>query len=692
MKKCIKFVALLALLLMVCLPDSFAKEKSEYYDAAAKISLDTVFGFNNKIKSYGYNPAVFFIKNDGGDFSGTIRIRVGIPFAREEVYTTFSKKVFLPELSKKRIFVYFYCDDLRENAPIYFELVSDDGRKIFSEELIISEKVSIINSYASRDSVSGFLTVIISDKNYGYNFLSGVNTFVQHKRSNIAKYIRLQDHNIEYPLYKTLPDDSIGYDRVNLVVLSNVSADRLTYEQKRALYRYLNDGGNILMTSGENNLWLGDELFGRLLPGSLTGEVIELDTIGGYSYNKGRTSALIQHFPVLQTDTYEVTGVDPAQSGYVFAKHDDTPTILRKAVGEGRVFFTAFDPTRKPFTGRTETLTIFGNIINMISLKRGVPTNVSFLTSVTGIFNKLINSVTTKDIIKKIALFFIISFVVYVILLGPVNYFVLSLKRKLEYAWLTIPAISILFSALFLSSGYIARGTENYLFSYNIVKAYDSNNFMVKSFLSVFASRADRYEVDIERQNISAKFHEINKRAKREYEIVTGDTINIKDIDIKKWPVKNFNIEGYILENSDYYVNLSKKLRVYILDYNLPCNIEQLYLLRYGQVSAVEIKESSKRGQLEINLRKLKYYKRFIEFSRTDMQNFKTIEDARMLAKAVKSSADVHMVNYLKQNSFINDYDDFLIIFSSDPVIEYRLKGVSFNNTDKSIIIVPVKL
>ncbi len=60
------------------------------------------------------------------------------------------------------------------------------------------------------------------------------------------------------------------------------------------------------------------------------------------------------------------------------------------------------------------------------------------------------------DLRRKIDFLYISAlFIIYIAIIGPVNYIILRRKKKLEYAWFTIPALAVAFSFLSYSIGYL---------------------------------------------------------------------------------------------------------------------------------------------------------------------------------------------------------------------------------------------
>ncbi|MFC1854933.1 hypothetical protein ACFL2A_00130 [Thermodesulfobacteriota bacterium] len=677
--------------------NAYSKTPYEYFNPQHNISLNTTFGFNNAIKSGTYNYAVFFIENAGKDFSGNISIKIGgRNFSRTKNFKTFSKKIYLPELSKKRFYVYFYCDQVYSDTPVQFELVSDKKEKVFAADLTKERKVSLIrtSNYNSKNGVEGFLTLVISDNNFGYNFLTGVNVDTTAKTKG-APNNRIISHHVKYPSYETLPDDAVGYDGANLILLSGLTASKLSYEQKTALLRYLYEGGNILITKSDKDLWMQDEFFNKLLPGELNG-ITTLSSIGGYTYN--RAQERVKQIPILETKSYELLDVKYDKNTRNYVRFEKAPIVLRKRVGAGAVFLVTFDPTKPPFVGAKENLDLFGMIFNSIVLKKGIVADYNFNDASVGLLNSMLDSLMAKDVIRQVTIFLLITFMTYLIIIGPLNYFFLKRKNKLEYAWVTIPIISLFYSIFFLTGGYAIRGTENYILTHNLVSVYDSNNFYVNTLMSVFASKEDHYEIGIERLNLHPKSFEANF-AEVASEIEFSEEIMIKDVEIKKWSVRNFKITGHIYEDSEYFI---KATRIgadqktggtkFTFDYNLPFEIERLFVLSKGYAYELDMEIVKRDKAISTRGVGSTTFKGLADFANENIvygyRNKDSKEDEYLKSPYTQT---LNMQAYMSKTTlFAGMNDDCFVILTDNPMYSRKLKGETFNTINRTAILVHV--
>ncbi|MBN1967677.1 MAG: hypothetical protein JW910_23675, partial [Anaerolineae bacterium] len=88
---------------------------------------------------------------------------------------------------------------------------------------------------------------------------------------------------------------------------------------------------------------------------------------------------------------------------------------------------------------------------------------------------------------------------VYIAVIGPINYVVLRALRRRELAWITIPGLVVLFSVLAYMTGSSLRGTLATLNSLNVVQVWpESDRAQVDTLLGVLSPRRTSYEMTMQ--------------------------------------------------------------------------------------------------------------------------------------------------------------------------------------------------
>jgi len=212
---------------------------------------------------------------------------------------------------------------------------------------------------------------------------------------------------LTYADAKRLPENPEAYGGVaTLVLLSDVTANSLSRAAQDAITLWVTSGGHLIVAGGGVPSRLNDPFFRRLLP------------------QAGSRHTII--------DTTEVgTATTVAQgSGWATALNfDPDSTTLRdwKAVSKFYGRLAAKEP-RTPITLPLQASNTLNTALSIRNLK---PPDLKLI---------------------------VIFLITYLIILVPVNYFILKRLDKRELAWLTTPAIVLVFTIGAYAIGYVTKG------------------------------------------------------------------------------------------------------------------------------------------------------------------------------------------------------------------------------------------
>lgn len=108
--------------------------------------------------------------------------------------------------------------------------------------------------------------------------------------------------------------------------------------------------------------------------------------------------------------------------------------------------------------------------VNWVTMgRRGNSTSSSF-----GIQNFLYQLADIKTPSSK---YFLLFLVAYVLIVGPINYFILRWKRKVDLAWLTIPAVVVIFTIVSITVAQVSRGGDNIAADVSLVEFHQPEGF-----------------------------------------------------------------------------------------------------------------------------------------------------------------------------------------------------------------------
>jgi hypothetical protein len=226
-----------------------------------------------------------------------------------------------------------------------------------------------------------------------------------------------------------LPRDFISYQPVNVVVLGDAPLNQLTEDQGRALKSWVASGGMLIVTGGADLAGLRAAKLDDIIPveaqGSITiPAVAELTDLYG---EFDAPAALLVMSGRTRANAKTILGTD------------EKPLVAESRYGNGLVRFVAFNPKLNPYRSWSNGRYLWSDLLNP-----ALDTRTYFPRR--GNFSDYLYSLA--DIKAASSSYFLFFLLAYVVIVGPVNYLVLKKMKKLDLAWLTIPAVALLFTII----------------------------------------------------------------------------------------------------------------------------------------------------------------------------------------------------------------------------------------------------
>jgi hypothetical protein len=240
-----------------------------------------------------------------------------------------------------------------------------------------------------------------------------------------------------------LPDKAAGYDGVSAFLLrSDAPIEAMTEAQSEALKGWVASGGHLVVCGGPDSTRFGSAFFEGLLPA----------TVGSSN-----------SFGALTLTPKPLPGVRVLQSA-----PGGQAQIVSGPYGAGTVTLTAFDPTAAtaPAANAFALPTVWQTLLfsqlspnsSVLGMTAAREDNFGaiYYGSAPPLLSEAVMRGPSLDApgTSVIAVFLL----VYLIVLVPVNYFVLKKYDRKELAWLTIPALVFVFAAGTFGVGYAAKG------------------------------------------------------------------------------------------------------------------------------------------------------------------------------------------------------------------------------------------
>ncbi len=281
-----------------------------------------------------------------------------------------------------------------------------------------------------------------------------------------------------------LPEHWWGYESVGALILTRWSETYLRPPQEQALEQWLQAGGTLVILAGSDpSAWKGG-LMDRLLPGTAGASerirILPAEEGGGASRIQDPSQ------PIAPNDLV-VARLQPNLDAEVLAEVEGLPLLVRSKYGRGTVLFFAMD-----FQDSPESVSqVFSPYWRAL-----VPYDP--LTDSRNSWRADIRSktqVVSRRAARPPNVFLIFLLLVgYVIAVGPLNFRFLSKRKKVEWAWFTVPAIVLLFSGLIYGIGVLTKGGRLIVREASLVRGTEGDGLAVlDGMVGLFSPEKQRY-------------------------------------------------------------------------------------------------------------------------------------------------------------------------------------------------------
>lgn|GEM_PF-1746246 len=441
--KIFKFITL-ALFIFISVSGSAFAQSNSLSITEAQVGLAGV------CKPNLWFPVSVTVENTGADFDARIQITYKDQFGGRFVYFT---DAALPSASRKRFTFYAHASD----TVSAFTAQVLDGSK-----LRVEKKLNI-----SCDETPFFIGVWADDP-APYNLLNGVQTLTQKTR---VEFLSAQD----------LPESPQGWQALDALVISNVDTSKLSAAQKTALQIWLAGGGKLLAVGGAQ--W-------QLSVAGLD-EVLPLEVSATRAISDlGELSAFVDEVSPLEGGVTLAAG-RLRENGVVLASAESTPLLIQNQLGAGYVYFLAADPAMLPLRGWTGMNKIYQRIFGFSPVRSAVSLPLSYNSSAS-------NAISALTELSLPSIWYICGWLtLYILMVGPFNFFVLRWLKRPELSWLTIPALAILFSGAAYIFGFAYRGGMPVVHRLTLLRAWDGAPAASSSaFVGVYSPQRTTYGIE----------------------------------------------------------------------------------------------------------------------------------------------------------------------------------------------------
>ncbi len=436
------FLCLILGITLVSTPTSTLAQES------SPVRLQVSAGYDGTYRVSHWFPVNVTVSNDGPDIQGIIEWH--FPGMRDNV--TFKRVVDLPRGAQKRLVLNAFAKDFARTGEVRLIV---DGTAIVEERVRLTpiEVEQYIVGVVSSDSA--LLSSLASMK-----FNNRTSTTVTHLSPEL------------------LPEEAPALAGIDALFLHDIITTDLTPDQRAALELWVALGGQLVVSGGANAERTVPGLT-DLLPITVEGLTadVALASLGNMVPRERET--------LPTSTTVSQVELQPAAQSV-----DDAGLLVTRRQGAGQVIFSRFDLSAlRAWTGEPALWS------------RVLESDMSFEPGTLYRWrdDNLVQEVVQFPGLQLPSFGVLVLFIlVYVVVIGPLNFLMLRRMRRSELAWITVPAIVLLFVGGTYAVGTLIRGNRPRVVQVAIVQGYENTSrAQATDFIGLFSPRRDTYTLTL---------------------------------------------------------------------------------------------------------------------------------------------------------------------------------------------------
>ncbi len=414
----------------------------------AAVTLSVEAGLDSYYRVGQWLPVRVLLENKGAAIDGRVEVVLQRP---DDGAVTYRYPVNLPTQSRKEITLYLLPQEYLSRLQI--TLLDQAGQ-------IIAQQEQPLKALDYSDRLYG----ILADRPSAFNVLQEIDP-----QGGAALTAQLTAHS--------LPDRSVALDVLDTLIVSNVDTGALTEPQRTALSAWIANGGRLIVAGGAG--WQKTAAGLRdLLPvqPANTTTLNDVTALKSFASTMADPGSMIIATGALTADAQPIV----TEAG--------VPLIIRRPHGFGEVYFLGFDPA---VLAQWDGLSaIYRQLVTSEVEKPNWAYGVQGWDSASNAAAMIPNLS-----LPPVSLFcgFV---VVYMIVLGPVNYYVVRALKRRELAWVSAPLLAVGFMLGAFLIGTLMRGSEPVINRLALVQVWPTaDRARVTGILGLYAPQRAAYEV-----------------------------------------------------------------------------------------------------------------------------------------------------------------------------------------------------
>jgi hypothetical protein len=500
-------IAVLSLGLILSLPWETGVAQSD--DNGIKMQAEAAY--QGVVKNGEWLPIWITLENNGPDREAEARVRV----TSGNGAVTYAVPVPLPTGARKRVPLYVLPNSFSREMEV--QLVADDE--------LLAQTVLNVQPQMNISYVVG----ILAPERGATGLISGI-TLPGQFRPIVLVDLAAQD----------LPEKLEGLRSFDAILINDFDTSTLSQEQRTTLQNWVQSGGRLIVGGGA-----GAQKSVSGLPEALVlanpDSLVELDEVSALSTFAGGEEIRVPG-PFL-------AAVGSQNAGATLVQQDNVPLLQEAQLGNGKVNYISLDLAGAPFDAWSGATDFWQALLSPGS---AYPTwlapDVPQRQMIADQMNYALTSLPALDLPSVRGLAILLA--IYVLLVGPVNYLVLRAFKRLQLAWITIPALTLLFSAGTFAIGFALRGNDVILNKIALIEVQPDGSGNAATYFGLFSPEQRAYEVQVPNSGLLSTMNTYydpwtgGPSTPGEITFVQGDPALVQGLSVNQWSMQAFQAES----------------------------------------------------------------------------------------------------------------------------------------------------
>lgn len=431
----------------------------------SQFDIKLSYGIDGYAVYDGPIPITVNITSDS-DFNGVVAAKMLSDSSSYTTYTTeYVQDVSLAANTENTVKLTVYSSG---TSGLKLQIRDEDGNVLYEEK----------DTLALKTRGNSLAVGILSDDFNGLNYFDGIAATIG-SYSGLTTILELDEN--------TFPENVEALELIDYLIIDNYDTSKLSDRQYNALKRWVRNGGILICALGanyQNVLHAFDDDF-------ITGSFDEISSkdisfIEGVDLYGDETSIEISAVDALDFEMDDATELVALSSD---------GTAYTKKIGNGAVTLLAYSLCMEPLAGCDYREEIAQSVIS----NAAVAGETEYLIGAYSYYyyysvNQAIESFYSLN--QSSIKYFLILFVVYILIVGPVIYIVLKKRKKRELIWIGIPVTALIFTIIVLAIGNQTKIKKPIVSSLSLAELDDSV-ISERIFTEVVCPEAKDYNVTI---------------------------------------------------------------------------------------------------------------------------------------------------------------------------------------------------